>query len=95
MASIDAKVKQLEKRIATLEKKIAALSKAGKANKAEIAKLKKCCKDVEKWIKLQVKWSNEVTKMLRAVNWSALVAAFPSGPASNPPITPPDWPPTQ
>lgn len=92
MASSDAKVKKLEKKVASLEKQIAALTKAGKANKAEIAKLKKCCKDVEKWIEKEVQWSNEVTAMLRAVKWSALVTAYPSGPASNPPITNPDWP---
>ena len=91
MATIDAKVKKLEKQIASLEKSLAA-AKAGKANKAEIAKLKKCCKDVERWIALEAKWSAEVTMMLRAVKWSALVAAFPPGAASNPPISPPDWP---
>lgn len=92
MATIDAKVKKLEKQIASLEKSLAAATKAGKANKAEIAKLKKCCKDVEKWIALEAKWSAEVTMMLRAVKWSALVSAFPAGAASNPPISPPDWP---
>ena len=92
MASSDAKVKKLEKKVASLEKKIAAIAKAGKANKAEIAKLKKCCKDVEKWIEKEVQWSTEVTAMLHAVKWSALVTAYPSGPGSNPPITNPDWP---
>ncbi|MCE9602754.1 MAG: hypothetical protein K8S21_11175 [Gemmatimonadetes bacterium] len=93
MASTDAKVKKLEKKIASLEKKLAAATKAGKDNKAAIAELKKCCKKVEKWIELEVAWSNDVTKMLRAVKWSALVAAYPGGPGTNPPITNPDWPP--
>lgn len=92
MASTDAQVKKLLKKVATLEKKLAAATKAGKANKAEIAELKKCCKDVEKWIKKEVIWSTEVTKMLRAVKWSDLVAAYPGGPGANPPITNPDWP---
>lgn len=92
MASIDARVKSLEKRIASLEKKLAAATKAGKANKAEIATLKKCCKDVEKWIKLQVTWSQQVTAMLRDIDWNALATDYPAGPAGNPPKTPPDWP---
>lgn len=76
------------------KKKIDALAKKVAAQKQELAALKKCCKTVEKWIKLEVKWSEEVTRMLRQVNWAQLATAYPGGPGSNPPRTPPDWPPT-
>jgi predicted RNase H-like nuclease (RuvC/YqgF family) len=92
MPSSDAKVKKLEKKVTSLEKKLAVGAKADKANKAEIAKLKQCCKDVEKWIKGEVKWSKEVTGMLRRVNWNDLEAGFPPGPGDPPPLAPPDWP---
>lgn len=73
-------------RIAKLEKKVAKLEK-------DAAKLLKCCARVEKWIKIEVAWSREVTKMLRQINWAALAAAFPGGGGANPPQTPPSWPP--
>ena len=92
MAGNDAQVKRLVKKIAALEKKLTTLQKKHQSTKAEVAELKKCCKKVEKWIKLEVKWTNQVTEMLRAVDWDALTIAYPAPPAGNPPQTPSDWP---
>ena len=85
MASIDTRVKKLEQKFAKLAADV-------KAQKAETAKLKKRCKDVEKWIKAEAAWSAQVTEMLRMVDWATLVVDYPSLPQSNPPQTPPDWP---
>ena len=60
---------------------------------AEVRELKRCCKDVEKWIKRQVKWNKEVTAMLRKINWAKLAQDYPGVGGTNPPQTPPDWPP--
>ena len=72
---------------------VAALQKKAKKLQADIDDLKKCCKQVEKWIKAQVKWNAEVTGMLRGVNWAKLEKDYPGGGNTNPPQTPPSWPP--
>jgi phage shock protein A len=99
MASIEARVKRLEKKAAKLEtdlKKAKAALKESKVNhnklKARVAALEKEQKDIIKWIKMQVAWSKEVTLMLRMIDWNALAAAYPGGGGTNPPATPPDWP---
>lgn len=78
--------------LASHKKKIDALTTKVAKQKKELAELKKCCKAVEKWIKLEAKWSKEVTLMLRQVSWAELATDYPGGPGTNPPRTPPDWP---
>jgi hypothetical protein len=78
MASIPARVKRLEEKAVRLE--------------SDLKKQKELQKEVEAWIKAQVRWSKEVTKMLRLVNWAKLAKAYPGGGGTNPPQTPPDWP---
>ena len=73
-------------------KQIDALKKKVAAQKEEIAGLKKRAKEIEKWIKLEVVWAKEVTKMLRQIDWTELQTKFPGGPGTNPPKTGPDWP---
>ncbi len=87
MASIDARVKKLEKQVTALKKALA-------SEKLVSAELLRKHKDVVKWIKLEVKWSNKVTDMFHQVNWEAITRAYPSAQSvGNPPQTPPDWPP--
>jgi predicted RNase H-like nuclease (RuvC/YqgF family) len=86
MAGVDTRVERLEKKNVKLE----ALAKK---QKAEIAALKKCCRDVERWIKLEVKWSSEVRRMLLDVDWTALRMSFKGGHRDSPPQTGPDYPP--
>ena len=73
-------------------KQIDALKKKVAAQKNEIAALKKRAGQIEKWIKLEVVWTKEVTKMLRQIDWNLLRTKFPGGPGVNPPKTAPDWP---
>lgn len=87
MASIDAQVKKLEKQVAAHRKAVA-------REKEVSAALRQKYKAVEKWIKLEVKWSHEVTDMLRQISWKKLSADYQSEQLpGNPPQTPPDWPP--
>jgi len=85
-ASWMAKQKKLQLEAAKLKKQLAMMAKESKGHK-------KCCAQVIKWIKAETEWSDEVTMMLRSVNWAKLAQAFPGGGGTNPPQTPPDWPP--
>ena len=104
MASHEARLKRLEKKAAKVEGALKKLKDdlKSKATKANVANSVKAVGDVEndvkkivKWIKLEVKWSEEVTKMLRLIDWDALAQSFPGGGGANPPQTPPDWPPPE
>ncbi len=99
MASPEARIKKLEKKAAKLEaaaKKANTLLKEAKVNhnklKTRVAALEKQQAEIIEWIEMQVAWSQEVTLMLRLIDWNALAAAFPGGGGTNPPETPPDWP---
>ena len=103
MASVEGRIKKLEKKAVKVDAQLkkakadlAALKAAGKQDsgqlKKRVAKLEKDVADIIDWIEAQVQWSVEVTTMLREIDWTALKAAFPGGGASNPPQTPPDWP---
>jgi predicted RNase H-like nuclease (RuvC/YqgF family) len=85
MPTINARVTKLEKQVVALHK---ALDKEHKASLA----LQDRCKQLEKWVKAEVKWTKEVTDMLHQVNWAAIAVAFTGGGGGNPPQTPPDWP---
>lgn len=82
MPSMNARVTRLEKKIVRLEQKL----------KDQKAAHQSDMKEVVAWIKAEAKWSKEVTKMLRMIDWDALATDYGSGPGSNPPQTPPDWP---
>jgi hypothetical protein len=86
MASPEAQIKKLKSKVATLEKRLA-------KERARVKQNKQCCADTIKWIKREVKWSEEVTRMLRQIDWVALEQAFPGGGGTNPPQKPPIWPP--
>jgi hypothetical protein len=95
MASQEARLKRLEKKAAKVEDALKALKDSAKtkATKEALADVEGDVKKLIKWVKLEVKWSTEVTKMLRLIDWDALATAFPGGSGTNPPATPPDWPP--
>ena len=102
MASIEARVKKLEKRVVNHETRIKKLKaqaaqdkKAFNKLKKEHGKSKKQIAQMAKWIKAEVAWSKEVTAMLRLIDWAALAVAFPGVGGTNPPQTPPDWPPPE
>jgi DNA-binding transcriptional regulator GbsR (MarR family) len=103
MPSPEARLRKLEKRAKAVEtriKKLQVLAKNGKTNVGKLQKdLKKDLKsvkgeieDIIMWIKAEAKWSKEVTKMLRLIDWAALANAYPGAGGTNPPQTPPDWP---
>lgn len=83
----------LEKKVKKLEKEAADLKKALSAVKQDIADMEDCCADVIKWIKQEVAWSNEVTGIMKTINWAKLKIDYPSGGGANPPQSPPTWPP--
>lgn len=86
MASIDARMKKLEKQVAALRKALA-------KEKVVSSELLRQQKQVVKWIKLEVKWSGQVTDMFHRVDWEAIAKAYPAKQmVGNPPQTPPDWP---
>lgn len=95
MASPEARLKRLEKKAAKVEGALKKLKDdlKTKSAKASVAEVEDDVKQIIKWIKLEVKWSEEVTKMLRLIDWDALAQAYPGGGGANPPQTPPDWPP--
>lgn len=95
MASPEARLKRLEKKAAKVEIALKALKDNAKtkATKDALGDVEDDVKQIIKWIKLEVKWSEEVTKMLRLIDWDALAQAYPGGGGANPPQTPPDWPP--
>lgn len=95
MASQEARLKRLEKKAAKVESALKALKDNAKtkATKDALGDVEDDVKQIIKWIKLEVKWSEEVTKMLRLIDWDALAQAYPGGGGANPPQTPPDWPP--
>ena len=97
MASHEARLKRLEKKAAKVEEALKALKDNAKtkAAKAALADVEDDVKQIIKWIKLEVKWSEEVTKMLRLIDWDALAQDYPGGGGANPPRTPPDWPPPE
>jgi hypothetical protein len=97
MASHEARLKRLEKKAAKVEEALKALkdNAKSKATKDALADVEGDVKKIIKWIKLEVKWSEEVTKMLRLIDWDALAQAYPGGGGANPPQTPPDWPPPE
>jgi hypothetical protein len=104
MPSPEASIKKLQKKadkVDTQLKKLK-LDLGQKAKKNDITSLKnrvsaaeKDIKQIVKWIESQVEWSEEVTMMLRLVDWNALAQAFPGGGGTNPPQTPPSWPPPE
>ena len=95
MPSHEARLKRLEKKAAKVEDALKALKDGAKtkATKDALADVEGDVKKLIKWVKLEVKWSEEVTKMLRLINWDALAQAYPGGGGTNPPQTPPNWPP--
>ncbi|HEY5547106.1 MAG TPA: hypothetical protein VIK50_13725 [Gemmatimonadaceae bacterium] len=102
MASTEARLKKLDKKAQNLEALVKKAKVEAKKGKGDIAKLKKdvakAQKDIAqiiKWIQSEVAWSAEVTKMLRMIDWAALAVAFPGTGGTNPPQTPPDWPPPE
>jgi len=99
MASIEARVKKLEKKALSHEKTVKKLKADLAKAKSDAAKLKKAVAalekekdDIIKWIEDEAAWSLEVTNMLRLIDWVKLSIAFPAGGGTNPPQTPPDWP---
>lgn len=97
MASQEARLKRLEKKAAKVESALKALKDNAKtkATKDALGDVEDDVKQIIKWIKLEVKWSEEVTKMLRLIDWDALAQDYPGGGGANPPQTPPDWPPPE
>ena len=95
MASHEARLKKLEKKAANVEAALKKLKDDAKlkSTKAALSDVEADVKKIIKWIKLEVKWSEEVTKMLRLIDWDALAQDYPGGGGANPPQTPPDWPP--
>ncbi|MEO5826862.1 MAG: hypothetical protein ABIR59_13310 [Gemmatimonadales bacterium] len=86
MASIDAQVKKLVKQVTALKKALA-------KEKLVSADLLQKQREVVRWIKLEVKWSKQVTALFHQVDWEAVAEAYPSkAMTGNPPQTPPDWP---
>jgi hypothetical protein len=95
---------KLEKAAAKLELLLATMKQdvTSKASKNALARVASDLDDAEKeikkiikWIKLEIKWSEEVTKMLRMINWDLLATDYPGGGGTNPPQTPPSWPPPE
>lgn len=95
---------KLEKAAAKLELLLASMKQdvTSKASKNALARVandlddsEKEIKKIIKWIKLEVKWSEDVTKMLRLINWELLATDYPGGGGTNPPQTPPSWPPPE
>jgi len=97
MASHEARLKRLEKKAANVEAALKKLKDDAKlkSTKAALGDVEDDVKKIIKWIKLEVKWSEEVTKMLRLIDWDALAQDYPGGGGANPPQTPPDWPPPE
>jgi multidrug resistance efflux pump len=104
MPSNEARLKKLEKKAVKVDAQITKvkLDLKGNANKAQLLKAKADLQDAEKeikriikWIKAEVEWSEEVTQMLRLIDWAALAIAYPGVGGSNPPQTPPNWPPPE
>jgi hypothetical protein len=97
MPSHEARLKRLEKKAVKVEGALKKLKDDAKtkATKAAIGDVEADVKKLIKWVKLEVKWSEEVTKMLRLIDWDALATAYPGGSGTNPPATPPDWPPPE
>lgn len=97
MASHEARLKKLEKKAANVEAALKKLKDDAKlkSTKAALGDVEDDVKKIIKWIKLEVKWSEEVTKMLRLIDWDALAQDYPGGGGANPPQTPPDWPPPE
>ena len=107
MASPEARIKKLEKKAAKAEAMIKKAKADAKLLKADLAKAKKAAvqagkdlkaaknelKDVIEWIELQVLWTQEVTQMLRMIDWAKLATDYSGAGGTNPPQTPPDWPP--
>ena len=97
MPSPEARLKRLEKKAAKVEAALKTLKDNAKtkASKDALADVEGDVKKLIKWVKLEVKWSEEVTKMLRLIDWDALAQAYPGGGGTNPPQTPPNWPPPE
>jgi hypothetical protein len=98
----EARLVKLEKAATKLDQQMAKAKQdlTSKASKNAVARVANDLNDAEKeikriikWIKLEQKWSEEVTKMLRLINWDLLATDYPGGGGTNPPQTPPSWPP--
>lgn len=76
----------LAARVATLEARNAALT-------ARVKALEDFQKLAIKWMKKEAKWSEEVTDMMRQINWALLATVFDGSGGANPPQDPPTWPP--
>ena len=104
MASPEARLKRLEKKAAKVEATLKKLKTdlKSKPTQANLAKAVKAANDADKdikriikWIKMEIEWTEEVTMMLRLINWNDLANDYPGGGGVNPPQTPPDWPPPE
>jgi hypothetical protein len=97
MASHEARLKRLEKKALKVEGALKKLKDdlKTKSAKASVTDVETDVRKIIKWIKLEIKWSEEVTKMLRLIDWDALAQDYPGGGGTNPPQTPPDWPPPE
>lgn len=100
----EARLSKLEKKAVKVEEAIQKLKDdvKGKATKTALAKVNQDLNDVEKdikliqkWIKMEVQWSQQVTAMLRMIDWDLLATDYPGGGGTNPPQTPPVWPPEE
>ena len=97
MASHEARLKRLEKKAVKVEGALKKLKDDAKTKAAKTAvnDVEKDVKKIIKWIKMEIEWSEEVTMMLRLINWNDLATDYPGGGGTNPPATPPDWPPPE
>ena len=97
MPSHEARLKRLEKKAAKVEDALKVLKDSAKtkATKVAVGDVEADVKKLIKWVKLEVKWSQEVTKMLRLIDWDALALDYPGVSGANPPQTPPDWSPPE
>ena len=98
MASHEARLKRLEKKAVKVEGALKKLKDdlKTKPTKANLAKAVKAATDADKdikkiikWIKLEIEWTEEVTMMLRLINWNDLANDYPGGGGTNPKSIPP------
>jgi hypothetical protein len=107
MASIDARVTQLEKQLRALKRQ---LRRAQRDLGREVIKREKLEGEFDEFTRLfkiwaktgsaanpasVKKWMTEVTQMLHKIDWDDLEAHYGGGGGGNPPQTPPDWPPPE
>jgi uncharacterized protein YeeX (DUF496 family) len=54
---------------------------------SEVESLRKEVEQIIEWIEAEAAWSQEVTALIRMINWGALATQFPGGGGTNPPQT--------